>query len=586
MSDRTTGPAPSASRPRRRWWGRALRWQLLAWLLAVPTAWAQERILADDIEVRVLPDGRLDVTERIAIRAEGRIFRHGIVRDIPVRYRDPAGTRIVVDLDVYEVLRDGRPAPWTAERSGNRMRVRVGDARRLPTPSTPVYTLRYRTARQLGFFDDHDAVYLPALAPARDVAIERGSITIVLPDAVPLETLDADGATGTADAPGRDFHVALSAAGTARWTLARPLPPEAGWTVSLAFPKGLIAPPSRQQRLAWWLHDHRGPLIALAGLATLLVLFVLQRRHRRSPAAEATTLRDVPPPGVSPGGLRYLLRMRYDARCLSSDLLAAAVDEHVHLLRERASAGMHWRVRRSRTGAHRLPTLEQRALLTALLAGPQDAIVLEPAQADAIGATWRAHELALRRRFQPALFSARGGHLLAALAIALVTGAAALWLSADAGTWVPTLAIVAAMGLVLIAFAVRARAPTAEGRRLLAHAQGLRRYLTGAGGPGASDAQAAPPLHDVHHYAFLLPYAVALDVEAAWTRRFAAAAGPAAASASVAGLPWYRGVAVTDLDRFCRSVGQGLARRIAAARTPSARRAKHRRHGAEGDAPR
>ncbi|UNK43422.1 DUF2207 domain-containing protein [Luteimonas sp. S4-F44] len=558
---------------------------MLAWLLAVPTAWAQERILSDDIEVRVLADGRLDVTERIAIRAEGRIFRHGVVRDIPVRYRDPAGTRVMVDLDVYEVLRDGRPAPWTVERAGNRMRVRVGDARRLPTPSTPVYTLRYRTTRQLGFFDDHDTVYLPALAPARDVEIARGSIAIALPDAVPVETLHADGATGTAGAPGRDFHVALSAAGTARWTLARPLPPEAGWTVSLAFPKGLIAPPSRQQRLAWWLHDHRGPLVALAGLATLLVLYTLQRRrHHRGHATDDTTLRDVPPPGFSPGGLRYLQRMRYDARCLSSDLLAAAVDDHVHLVRERTSEGMHWRVLRTRTGAHRLPTLEQRALLTALLPGTQDAIVLEPAQAEAVGATWRAHERALRRRFQPALFGARGGRLLAALAVALVSAAAALWLSADAGLWAPTLAIVAAMGLVLVAFAMRARSPTAEGDRLLAHVQGLRRYL--AGDPRMSGAEAAPPLLDVHHYEHLLPYAVALDVEAAWTRRFVAAAGPAAASASVADLPWYRGVVVTDLERFCRSVGQGLARRIAAARTPAARRTRRRRRQAEGDASR
>ncbi|MBB3343728.1 DUF2207 domain-containing protein [Luteimonas sp. RC10] len=553
----------------------------------MPTAWAQERILSDDIEVRVLADGRLDVTERIAIRAEGRIFRHGIVRDIPVRYRDPTGTRVVVDLDVYEVLRDGRPAPWTAERSGNRMRVRVGDARRLPTPSTPVYTLRYRTTRQLGFFDDHDAVYLPAFAPARDVEIARGSIAIALPDAVPVETLHADGATGTVDAPGRDFHLALSAAGTTRWTLARPLPPEAGWTVSLAFPKGLIAPPSRQQRLAWWLHDHRGPLVALAGLVALLVLYVLQRRrHRQGHARDDTTLRDVPPPGFSPGGLRYLLRMRYDARCLSSDLLAAAVDDHVHLLRERTSEGMQWRVLRTRPGAHRLPTLEQRALLTALLPGPgtQDAVVLAPAQAEAVVATWRAHERALRRRFQPALFGVRGGGLLAALAIALLSGATALWLSAEAGLWAPTLAIVAAMGLILVACAIRARSLTAEGERLLAHIQGLRRYL--AGDPGTLGGEAAPPPLDVHHYEHLLPYAVALDVEAAWTRRFVAAAGPAAASASVAGLPWYRGVTVTDLERFCRSVGQGLARRIVAARRRGARRTKRRRRDAKDDATR
>ncbi|KLJ01754.1 DUF2207 domain-containing protein [Luteimonas sp. FCS-9] len=557
-------------------------------LIALPAAWAQERVLSDDIEVRVLADGRLDVTERIAIRAEGRAFRHGIVRDLPTRYHDAAGRRVRIDLEVREVLRDGRPEPWTIERTASGLRLRVGDTRHLPTPSEPVYALRYRTARQLAFLDDHDALYFPAIAPGGAVPTERGSVTVSLPDAVPVDALRADGATGTRDAPGRDFHVALSSAGTVRWTLARPLPAQAGWTVGLAFPKGLVAPPDRRQRLAWWLHDHLGLLVALAGLSMLLVFCALRRRRLgRDRAAGRVAVRHAPPPGFSPGGLRYALRMRYDERCLSSDLLAAAVDDHVHIVRERTPGATHWRIARTRAGAHTLPTLEQRALLTALLPGAQDEIRLGRKQAGRLEAAWRAHETALRRRFQPALFRAHGGSLLVALAIALVSGGAALLLSARAGTLPPTAVAVALMLPVLVAFAMLVRAPTREGRQLLDHVEGLRRHLAGAdrrgdGAPGTAD---APPL-DVHRYEALLPYAVALDVEEAWTRRFAAACGAEAATAAVAGLHWYRGIAVTDLGRFARPMGQSLARRLAAVRRRAGRRARTRPDGPDAAAPR
>ena len=84
-------------------------------LLAVfvcSSALAEERIQGYDIEVRVGRDGALDVTERIAVRAEGSQIRRGIYRDFPTRYRDRYGNRVVVDLKVLSVLRNDEPEPW------------------------------------------------------------------------------------------------------------------------------------------------------------------------------------------------------------------------------------------------------------------------------------------------------------------------------------------------------------------------------------------------------------------------------------------------------------------------------------------
>ncbi|MCD9005122.1 DUF2207 domain-containing protein [Luteimonas sp. XNQY3] len=543
---------------------------LLLLCLALP-AWAQERILRHDVDVRVLADGRLDVTERIELRAEGRTFRHGLVREFPIRYRDPHGDVVLTDIQVQDVLRDGRAEPWRIERVGRVLRLHTGDAGHLQVPSQPVYTLHYRTTRQPIFGGTQDALSLDAIGSDQSVPVEQGSVTVSLPRAVPVDTLQAEGTTGAA---GRDFHLALSAAGTARWTLARALQPHEGLHVRLAFPKDVIAAPTPRQRALWWLHDHAGLLVALAGLLGLAAYCVLRWRRVRHPQTPgAMPDHHEPPAGFSPAGLRYLRRMRYDARCFAADLLASAVDDHLCIHRQPQGARTGWRIERTREGAHTLPTMEQRAQLTALLPEPNDAVELRRREQARIAQACKAHELALRKRFVPALFRAHGGSILGALAIAIAAAVPALRLAWHSPALPATVLVVALMVPMLVVFAVLVRAPTAEGRQLLAHAEGLRRYLAGAAKAGRrhDDAHAVPPF-DAARYTRLLPYAVALDVEDAWTKGFAARIGTQNAIDAVAAIPWYRGLAVTDLARFSRSMGDSLTARIAATAHPKKQR--------------
>lgn len=547
---------------------------LLLACLALP-AFGQERILRHDVDVRVLADGRLDVTERIELRAQGQTFRHGLVRGFPLRGHGLHDEPLVADVQIRDVLRDGRAEPWRTERVGDVLQLHTGDARHLPRPSQPVYTLHYRTSRQVAFGDTRDAITFDAIGSAYEVPVEQATVSLTLPGAVAVEALHAAGVTGT---DGRDFHVALSAAGTARWTLTQPLPPRSGLRVRLAFPKGIVAAPGPQQRVRWWLHDHAGLVVALAGLLGLTVYCVLRWRHvRRSQVPGAVPLRDAPPAGFSPAGLRYLRRMRYDARGFAADLLASAIGDHLRIQRLPRGARTGWRIERTREGALALPTMEQRALVTTLLPEPRDAVELRRHTTARIALAWNAHEATLRRRFQPALFHAHRSGIAIALFIALVSAGPALWLARYATSLPETLIVIALMAPILLGFALLVRVPTAEGRRLLEHIEGLRRYMAGAAKPalGRGDAPAAPRL-DSARYARLLPYAVALDVEDAWTSAFAAAVGTPAAVACVAGFSWYQGLTVTDLDRFSRSMGDSLSARIAAVRYPKPRRDRKR----------
>src|SRR5687768_5537911 len=128
-------------------------------VLICSSALADEQILDYDIEVRIDREGALDVTERIAVRAEGSQIRRGIYRDFPTRYRDRMGNRVRVGLDVLGVEKNNVTEPWFTESMPNGVRINTGNDDFLPVPADYTYTLRYKTTRQLGFFSDHDELY-------------------------------------------------------------------------------------------------------------------------------------------------------------------------------------------------------------------------------------------------------------------------------------------------------------------------------------------------------------------------------------------------------------------------------------------
>lgn len=341
---------------------------LLCLLLAAPLA-AQERILSYDSTVEVAADGGLEVTERIAVRAEGNQIRRGIYRDYPTRYKDRHGNRVVVGFEVLEVLRDGRIEPWFTEKMSNGVRVNTGNDDLLPVPAQYTYTLRYRTTRQLGFFPDHDELYWNAIGTGWAFAIERGSVEVRLPQAVPVDRLRAEGYTGAQGTQGTAFVAETPSPGSARWRLTQPLAPQEGFTIVLSFPKGLIPAPTLAQRTLWLLQDNRGVLVALTGLIGLLV-FCLRRWRRlgRDPRPGVIIARYDPPPGHSPAGLRYLRRMKYDARCFSSDLLAMAVDGQLRIHRKKGFLKDDWKLERITGRGAATLTEPEKALLGRLFA--------------------------------------------------------------------------------------------------------------------------------------------------------------------------------------------------------------------------
>src|SRR5690606_33272745 len=431
----------------------------------------------------------------------------------------------------------------------------------LPVPAVHTFTIRYRTTRQLGFFDDHDELYWNAIGTGWAFDIDSGAAEVRLPEPVPVGQMTAEAYTGAQGEQGTDYTASLPAPGTARYELTQPLAPREGMTIVLTFPKGVVQAPTTAQRLRWFFSDNGGVLVALAGLvAVMLYCFLEWRRVGRDPRKGVIIPRYTPREGMTPGGLRYVKRGGYDMRCFSSDVLALAVGGHLEINRDKRLLKDEWRLDQSAKQAERPSLAVQQTLLSGLFAS-SPSLVLKNTNASAVQRARNAHSTALDHDFHPHYFKRNTRSLIVPILIMFVTAALALVLSGGFGILVIALAI-AAMIITIVVFGFLVRAPTAEGRALLDEIEGLKLYLGVAGRVELAGLQGpeAPSVLDAKRYEELLPYAVALEVEDAWTNKFTLAVGAAAATAAAAGISWYHGNApISNLGDFSKAVGSSLS---------------------------
>jgi uncharacterized membrane protein YgcG len=545
-------------------------WMILALfaLLVCNVAAADERILGYDIEVWIRKDGALDVTERIRVRAEGSQIRRGIYRDFPTRYKDRYGNRVAVDLKVLAVLRNDQPEPWFIENVSNGVRINTGNDNFLPQPAEHTFTLRYRTTRQLGFFADHDELYWNAIGTGWAFPIDSGQVDVHLPMPVEPEQMSAEAYVGYQGARGNEYRAEIIEPGHAQWQLTRPLQASEGFTIVLSFPKGLIPPPSVARHAMWLLKDNGGTLIALLGLL-LLVAYCWREWSRvgRDPRKGVIIARYEPPAGHTPASLRYLQRMSYDMRCFSAEVLTLAVAGCLRIVRDKGLFKDEWSLERAAAA----PPVEPpgpRKLLERLF-DKQPTLVLKNTNASTVSAARRAHSSAIGETLQPRYFKLNHASLGKAILLAAATVLLAHWIAGDAGT-PAIIAIAIVMVITLFTFARAVRAPTVEGRALMDEVEGLKLYLSVAERDELARMQGpdAPPVLDAKRYEMLLPYAVALEVEDAWTDKFTAAVGTAAAAAATRNIGWYHGGDVSDLGSLSRAVGSSLTSEIASSSTP------------------
>jgi uncharacterized membrane protein YgcG len=555
--------------------------------LTLRPAAAAERILNFVSDVTVQRNGDLLVAETIVVNAEGDKIRRGILRDFPTIYSGGDGRRVEVGFEVQSVMLDGMTESYATEKLANGVRVRIGRADVLVSNGTHEYVIKYRTTRQIGYFDEFDELYWNATGTGWTFPIDAAEARITLPEAVPFRQKAFY--TGQQGSTRHDAAVVEETPGRIVFRTTQPLPAFAGLTVAAGWQKGVLTPPPGPgliERAGEWIHrviveswifQHLPQVLAGIGLPLVLAYYAYAWfRIGGAPRRGTVIPLFTPPEGLSAAATRYVRRMDFDGKTFTAALLELAVNGHLKLVESKKTITIE-----QRTGGKPVGDAEQTAEFR--LFHSEQKVTLTQSSALELRSAMNGLQSVFKKHYDNVTFSANTASavygLLACFGL-MAAVVAANW-TQDSDLFSSTLFVllfpVPAMmaGLVLLANALRCqgvdklrglifglpfaigggyfglwilfayrqdwievlpsavafalapvavfafplfRMPTQAGRKMIDAIEGFRMYL----GVAEEDRLQAfyPPKKTPELFERYLPYAVALDVENAWAKRF------------------------------------------------------------------
>ena len=347
-------------------------------LLSASSARAQQReeILSYDVSINVLAGARMVVTENITVRASGEDIRHGIYRDFPTSFPRASGLgRIEAPFTVGLVTRGGQPEPYDVTALGGPvgrggMRVRIGDANATLDHRVHAYSIHYETERWVSFGDESDELYWNVTGNGWDFPILTATARVRvagLENPILLESW-----TGPEGSTAND---AVSEWTTERLALFRTtgaLEPGEGLTIRIAFPKGVLAPPTPEQTAEWVRLDWGGYIdAAYVILFVMAVYLIMWRSVGVDPRTRPMVVQYDSPAGFSPAALGFLTERGYDTSQFAASLVSMAVKGAIKIDQEEEE----WTIRK--VDAKAPLAADERAVFDALL-GKSDSLRRQP----------------------------------------------------------------------------------------------------------------------------------------------------------------------------------------------------------------
>lgn len=536
---------------------------LVTLLLFAGFAAADERILDFHSDIKVFPDGMIEVTETIRVTAEGNHIRRGIYRDFPVEYQDKLGNTYNITVEPLAVTRNGRPEPFHTRRSGRDVRTYFGSSDRFIENGEHTYTFRYRANRMLGFFEQHDELYWNVTGFRWAFPIDKASATVALQFDAPRDAILVEGYTGPYGSKQQDYSRSMDEAGNVHFSANRALGSANGLTIVVGWPKGFVDEPTALQTIGWLLADNRNLLVIVVGWMLLMAYYLMVwRKYGKDPDEGVIVTRYEPPSGFSPASLRYIHQMYYDNKVMTAAVVNLAVKGYLEI----DSSGDEHVLRKTKGGSMRPALAAGEQELYAELFKSGTSTTLQDSNHKVLGAARSAHKKSLKADYKQKYFRTNGAMNIPGSIITI--GATVIALSSGSGPTPSVIAGIVVLFATLIFFAIVMKAPTLRGRALLDEMLGFKDFLEVAEKDELNLRN--PPEKTPQLFEQMLPYALALGVDQEWSERFARVLASVRNPDGGAYRPsWYNGNWNTaNLSKTTNQLSSGLNSAISSSVTP------------------
>jgi hypothetical protein len=283
-----------------------------------------------DARIVVNKNAEIEVTERISYNF-GNERKHGIYREIPYSYQ--AGTETYTADVTSVIVTDGigNPIPFGESRGNGTLTVKIGDPKKTVT-GEQVYVISYLVSGPFLYFDDHDEFYWNVtgfwLKP-----IKSESALVDLPVGAKILSVSCyKGVEGSNQKCDSDERL-LNAERAGYTASAKNLKKNEGFTIAVAFPKGVIAEIKKP-----WEKNKSGFLQKFlpygVPAVTLLYVLYLWFTKGRDPKKSSTIVTQFEPPeNISPAIADIIYSQRLGKKGVSAEIIKMAVDGYIKIHR-------------------------------------------------------------------------------------------------------------------------------------------------------------------------------------------------------------------------------------------------------------
>ncbi len=570
--------------------------------------------------IKIEPSGSVLVTETITANCLGNRIRHGIYRDIPIKYKEGLWLSFKPRFRIIDVQIDGARAPFHTKRNGSRIRIYIGSRKSLISQGLHTFSITYEMSRMVRYFKDFDEIYWNVTGDEWAFPIIKAKATVLLPTTAKfLKYATYTGKRGQNTTMAKMTDITEK---SISFETTMPLYPGQGFTIAAAWPKSVVIEPSFYEKILFLLKDNFG-IISAALLILLCIAYygLAWLRVGKDPNIGPIVPSFEPPEGIGPAAARFIRRMSYDDKTFATTLVNLAVKGVIAL----KARGSTYEVQRTDLAPKEVLSDEERGVLRILL-GIKRVISLTQANKSTINSAIKKLKNALKFQYEQTYFKTNSLYLIPGILLSICAVAAlaldsqeippALFITFWLTAWsifslfllrkgfqglsgffqVPfkqkiaalsgmVMALVFSAGMVLGGFAYTAfigplplflfaltilinlsfyrlmKAPTMKGAKLMAELEGFRMFLERAEAPRLE--KLIPPGKAPEIFEKYLPWAMALDVENEWAENFENYLKTTGQWSSYRPT-WYHG-SYSNLSSMSSSVASGLSSSIATA---------------------
>lgn len=563
-----------------------------------------DRITCFNSTVRIGTNGKLLVQEEISIHngngesnsvyandgsseenAVNNEIKRGIVRAFPLYYINKYKLFQNTTFKLKAVLRDGKPEKYHTENHENGILVYTGSKEVFLDNGAYTYNITYETDHQLKSLKDFDELYWNVTGNGWSFKIDSASCTVILPKgALPLSNKCYTGPQG---AFYEDCHFTKTTDGDSTvmvFKTTTSLKPYHGFTIATSWPKGFV-----QHRLSPWetikyyvWNNKAVFFLPIAALFSAVFCFIFWFRYGRDPEKGTVYPLFEPPAGYGPAALGYIYAQKFSNQLTAATLVDAAVRHKIKIDVERD--GLIFKHNEYVISESKLPSKQPVSKYEEFSTDVRDLIGsrIEKGKYNSgladLNKTVQAYcESNYKNRdghvksHYKGFFALNSSYTTLPWLICLaagIWGLVALFKSAMLSNFWQIgyyLAGIILCSIVFQVFVKLLKAYSLTGRQLVDKIEGFRMFLATADEKRFD--MMSPPVKSLELYEKYLPFAIALDCEIEWGKKFEDILSTAIIGGAVTGASFAQSMS-RDMDNFSTSFASSFSGAISSASTP------------------